>query len=120
MGALIYAAANVATILVTRSAAMRYRSSELGVFAVDAITYIGFAALALRANRYWPIWLAGLQGTAVVMHAAIAFSPSFAPPAYMLVVVLFSYPIVSLLAVGTWRHRSRLILNGIDPPWRRS
>jgi len=47
-----------------------------GVAAVDTAALLGLCWLSLRANRWWLIVAAGLQGAVVLTHAA-AFGPTF-------------------------------------------
>jgi hypothetical protein len=43
---------------------------HLGVFAFDAILGIVLLVLALKSDRYWPLWMTGFQGFELLMHVA--------------------------------------------------
>ncbi len=93
----------------------RFASLEMGVLAVDLATLTGFILIALSSSRFWPLWLAGLQLTAVVGHALKAVEWSLLPRAYGAALVFWSYPILLLLMIGAWRaHRRRLAERAID------
>lgn len=87
---------------------MRYSSVELGVLAVDILTLVAFTYVALRSDRFWPLWISGLQLTTSVAHVLKAFQPDLMPIAYAAAGRLWSYPILIILAVGTWRGHRRL------------
>jgi len=118
--AAIMLAATVATVVAFRAGPTRFSSVEAGVLAVDVATLLAFVALALRAQRYWPMWIAALQVDAVVTHLAILVAPRAMPWAYAVLIAGWSYPSVLLLAAGTLRHRQRLSRYGDDPAWSSS
>lgn len=117
IAALIMVAATIATILVPKVGKVTFASLEPGVFAVDSLTAVAFILLALRAQRYWPIWIAALQIDTVLTHVAMLVAPRVMPWAYAVMEIAWSYPIVLLLAVGTARHQQRLRRYGTDPSW---
>ena len=49
--------------------ASRYSQMEAGVLIVDLATFAGFTFVALRSDRFWPLWVAGLQLTTLMSHA---------------------------------------------------
>lgn len=55
---------------------------ELGVFLVDVATLAAFTFLALRSERFWPLWLAGMQLTTVIAHLLKAVQLDLMPQAY--------------------------------------
>jgi hypothetical protein len=83
---------------------------ELGVFAVDSATLAAFTFLALRSERFWPLWMAGLQLTTVIAHVLKAIDLDLLPQAYAVAARFWVYPIFLVLVIGTWRgsRRSRL------------
>jgi hypothetical protein len=120
IGASIYAAGSVLTWLVVSAPPVRFRGVEIGVFIVDAFVFLGFVLLALRANRFWPIWVSALVGLGIAGHLAMLLHPQVIPWAYAVVLSIWSYPIMAIMAAGIWTHRRRRIRNGADPSWTRS
>ena len=94
-----------------------YRSVEIGVFFVDLATFAAFLALALRAERFWPSWLAALQLLGALSHIIKLMDPALPPRAYAVAAIFWSYPMILLLALGTWRHQRRLRRLGFDRSW---
>ena len=44
---------------------LRFSRVEFGVLAVDLATLAVFVAVALRSERFWPLWVSGLQLTSL-------------------------------------------------------
>jgi hypothetical protein len=96
-----------------------YRSVEIGVLIVDAMVLIGFLVLALRADRYWPMWIVALQILGMSGHLVKFADPAIIPRAYAFIVAIWSYPMIALLVIGTWRHQRRLSRFRADRSWSR-
>lgn len=120
IGAAIYAAGSFGTLAAASAAPVRFQGVEVGVFIVDVFVFLGFVALALRANRFWPIWVSALIGIGLAGHLAMLLHPQVIPWAYAVVLSIWSYPILAMMVAGTWLHRRRRIKNGADPSWTRS
>jgi hypothetical protein len=118
LGAAVALAGTALTIAMASTFPSRFRHIETGVMIVDALTFLAFTWLALRSNRFWPIWVAGLQGATIIMHLTRLMVPEVMPRAYMDAVALWSYPILALLLIGAIRHRRRLKEFGSDPMWK--
>jgi hypothetical protein len=117
VGAAIYAAGSVLTWLVVSAPPVRFRGVEIGVFIVDAFVFLGFVLLALKANRFWPIWVSALVGLGLAGHLAMLLRPQVIPWAYAVVLSIWSYPIMATMVAGTWLHRRRRIRDGADSSW---
>lgn len=101
--------ASVATRLTISPLMERYSGVELGVFLVDFATFAAFTYVALRTHRFWPLWVAGLQLTTVMSHILKAIDTSLFPIAYAAAGRAWSYPILLILVIGTWRSHRRQI-----------
>lgn len=87
----------------------RYNNVELGVLLVDLAALAAFTFIALRSERFWPLWVSGFQLTTSVAHLLKAFDTDLFPIAYAAAGRFWSYPILIVLAIGTWRgHRRSL------------
>jgi len=67
-----------------------------------------FVFVALRSPRFWPLWVAGLQLTSSTAHLMKAIDEDLLPIAYGAAIALWSYPILIILAIGTWRGQRRV------------
>ena len=73
------------------------------------MTLGAFVLVALRSQRFWPLWVAGLQLTTSMSHMLKAVDAGLVPQAYAAAEKFWSYPILFILAIGTWRGHRRLI-----------
>jgi hypothetical protein len=120
IGATIYALSCFITLIVLSAPPMRWLQIEVGVLVVDVVTFILFCALALRSNRFWPIWVSSLLGLGVLGHLGRWAGPDVFWWAYAVILSIWSYPILAIIAIGTWNHQRRLKRFGTDPSWSSS
>lgn len=92
--------------------AVRYTSVEFGLLLIDLAVLASFIFVALRSQRFWPLWIAGLQLTTSMAHVMKAIDEHLLPIAYGAAIALWSYPILIILAIGTWRGHRRMRLGG--------
>jgi hypothetical protein len=85
----------------------QYEQVEFGVLAVDILTFLAFTAVALRSDRFWPLWISGLQLTTSFGHLLKAWEGQLGPIAYAVALRSWSYPIQIILAVAVWRSQRR-------------
>lgn len=116
-GAAIIGIGSILTYFAMSNAATNYRSVEADAFIVDVVVLVAFIILALRANRYWPLWVAALQIIGMAGYAIKLAEPSTIRQAFGFALVFWSYPMLLLIAFGTWRHQRRLARSGADPSW---
>lgn len=95
--------ASLASLVLMGPVRLRYSHIEIGVLAVDILTLAAFTYVALRSDRFWPLWVSGLQLTTSIAHVLKAIEPSLVPIAYAAAGRSWSYPILIILAIGTWR-----------------
>ena len=101
--------ASVVTALALSPWQQRYSGVETGELLIDIVTLGAFVFVALRSNRFWPLWVAGLQLTTSMSHMLKAVEAGLVPQAYAAAEKFWSYPILFILAIGTWRGHRRLI-----------
>lgn len=108
LAAAICIAGTIATVSVHSPITERYVNIESGALLVDAAVLAAFVFIALHSDRFWPLWVAGLQLVTSFAHFLKALEPGLLPQAYGAAVRFWSYPILIILAVATWRgHRRR-------------
>jgi uncharacterized membrane protein len=106
----------VATTLALSPIAHRYNGLEAGVMLVDVAVFAGFLWVALRSDRFWPLWIAGLQLTTIIGHVLKAVDIHLFARAYGAALSFWGYPIVLILAIGTWRGAQRARRSGGAAP----
>ena len=95
----------------------RFGAVEIGVFLIDLVCLLTFLILALRAERYWPLWITALQLIGTAAHAVKLADPALIWKAYAFALAFWSYPMLLLIALGTYRHQQRLARFGADRSW---
>ena len=101
--------ASLASVIVVAPLNARFQGVELGILLTDGLTLVAFTILALRTDRFWPLWIAGLQLTTLISHALKAIELDLMPQAYAAAARLGVYPIFLIIVIGTWRgHRRRV------------
>lgn len=107
--AFVCAAASILTVFVLSSWHQRYSGVETGEMLIDLATLGAFIFVALRSQRFWPLWVAGLQLTTSMAHMLKAIDAGLVPQAYAAAEKFWSYPILLILLIGTWRTQRRLL-----------
>ena len=103
---------SIATVAVNSPLSQMYMRVEGGALVVDIAVLAAFVGVALQSDRFWPLWVAGLQLTTSVAHFLKAIDPNLIPLAYGLAVRFWSYPILLILFVGAWRSHQRRTRSG--------
>jgi hypothetical protein len=99
--------ATVATHFLISPLHERYTGVETGLLLIDLGVLAGFVAIALVSSRFWPLWAAGFQLTVSMSHLMKAVDLDLLPKAYAAAAVFWSYPILLVIVVGTWRANRR-------------
>ncbi len=107
IAALICLAATVLSVSMSSPLNQRYVGIEVGDLIVDYLVLAAFVFVALRSDRFWPLWIAGLQLTMSISHLLKAIQPDLVPIAYAAAERFWSYPILAIIAVATWRSHQR-------------
>ena len=84
---------------------VRYASVETGLMLIDVLMLLAFVWIALKSQRFWPLWVAGLQLVISVSHVFKYADLELMPRAYAAAAALWSYPILLILVIGTYRGR---------------
>lgn len=95
-----------------------YAEMDFWIFIVDFALWVGLLAIALRAKRFWPLWVVSLQTIALAGHIAKLMDVSIHPRAYLTMQIASTFPLLIILAIGVYHHQRRLKTNGTDPAWR--
>jgi hypothetical protein len=116
-GASVLAVGTLLTMLALSPLAGRFRSLEGGVFIVDICVLLGYVAVALFADRRWPMFIAGLQGAEIGIHLIRMTAPDVLPFGYAIGLAIWGYFMLMTLAWATYQHRRRLTMRGVDNSW---
>ena len=106
-----------ATYVAQAQDSLVFHDVEFDILLIDLALLAGLVLVALHADRFWPLWMIGFHGVTVMVHAAKAFQPDLVPLMYGMAVGKLAYPVLAILAIGTWRHRTRARRFGADRSW---
>ncbi|MEG3161844.1 hypothetical protein U1763_15155 [Sphingomonas sp. LB2R24] len=109
--------AAILSSLLAFTARPAFRSVDTALLSIDLALLAGLVAVALFANRFWPIWVSALHLLAIAVHGVRAYDPDLVPWMYAAAISKIAYPMLALLVVGTERHRRRRGSHGCDPDW---
>ena len=107
--------AAAATNLALGVPAARYRLVDHAQLAVDGLLFLGTLAVALRANRFWPLWLVAIELVALGAHGVRAYDPQIVPILYARLTAQVVYPTLVVLALGIWHFQRRVHREGRAP-----
>lgn len=93
---------------------------SLLLLAVDLADQLALVIVAMRADRFWPIFAAAVHWLSPMSSLAKVAFPLIAPIIYGVTEQLSFVLVLLILAIGTWRHRSRLARFGSDASWSTS
>ncbi|MBL8656678.1 MAG: hypothetical protein JNJ92_04870 [Altererythrobacter sp.] len=95
-----------------------FATAGLAYFVIDLATFAALTAVALKANRIYPLWMAGVQLTALITHIAERTTAAVSPLAYAILNLSTFYLAIAFLAVGLMAHVRRSRSWGPYPNWR--
>jgi hypothetical protein len=101
-------------------AGVRFETIDVGHAVMDIIAGLLLTALALFANRFYPLCLASFQWLAITSHLVRDLNSEILPLAYALMMVVPSYMQQLVLTIGIAAHRRRERLHGPYRSWRTS
>jgi hypothetical protein len=101
---LVFLAGDLATLGLRSST---YSSVEIEVLIIDILAFLAFTYAALISDRFWPLWVSGLQLTSSMGHLFKAIDADLLPLAYAAALRFWAWPILIILGIGTWRSQRR-------------
>jgi fumarate reductase subunit D len=110
--------AAAATLLIPLPRQYHFRTVETEILMIDVALLAALTVIAMKANRFWPLWATAAHSTAVAVHLAKVANPALVWPVYAFASSSSSLVVILLLWWGTLRHQRRLKRLGTDAPWR--
>ena len=106
-GAIIMLVGSIAGHLAWSSGPRRLVGLEVAELYVDLAALAAFFVLALTSRRNWTLWIAAFQLVGTLAHAARLMDPTMMPTGYAFLIVVWSYPMLLMIALGTRAHSRR-------------
>ncbi len=82
------------------------QQTEWGILAVDVGLLALLVWIALRSDRFWPIFAAAFHLLALVTHGARMIDPKVLGWAYITAGIIWSYLAVAAVGYGAWTARA--------------
>lgn len=93
----------VATLAVLAFADSRWAHLESAVLIVDLATLLAFAAVSLRSDKFWPLWVTGMQLAQLATHMARVAKPELLPKAYSAGQSAWAWLQILVILIAAWR-----------------
>ena len=106
IAALVFVTATILSF-VGHSPHARYAVIEASDLIIDTSVLVAVVAIALASDRFWPLWIAGLQLVDSMSHLMKAIDADLLPKVYGAAERFWSYPILLILFLGAWRQQHR-------------
>lgn len=91
-----------ATLLTRAIDGSDFSHTQFGVFGVDFAVLILLLVIALRSDRFWPMWACAFQLVGTTVHIASMTEKGDFAWAYAVALIFWSYPVMMALLAGTW------------------
>lgn len=114
---ILFLAAYELSELLWRPGVAAYLSLRIGVLAIDALVLLALMIVAWRADRRWPVMMAAFAVLTLMGHGVRKIDLDVGALVYHMLIIAWSYPMVLLLVVATWRHRRRAARTGPELDW---
>src|SRR5437868_8984748 len=106
IAALVFVTATILSFI-GHSPHARYVAIEASDLIIDTSVLVAVVAIALASDRFWPLWIAGLQLVDSMSHLLKAIDADLLPQVYGAAERFWSYPILVVLLIGAWRQHQR-------------
>ena len=107
IAAIVFIAATLLSFLTHSPLQDRHFGIEASDLIVDSAVLVAVLAIALVSDRFWPLWVAGLQLVDSMSHLMKAVDADLLPSVYGAAERFWSYPILLILFIGAWRQQHR-------------
>lgn len=115
--AVLFLAGAVLSRRLEHAPATLFQRIEVGIFTVDGAMFLVLLLVALTSARFWPMLMAVFQGAELLVHVGRSVAPGIVPDVYFATEVIWSFPMLVLLAMATRRHCRRVTRFGLDYSW---
>lgn len=104
---LLITVASILSVLAAIAEELNFQRMDSGILAIDAVLLALLLLVALRTNRFWPLWTTGFHSVGVATHIAMATKPDVVPGAYALAQGFWAYPMLIAICLGVRTQRRK-------------
>lgn len=110
IAAIVFLTATVVSVAGHLILRTRYVELDITDALVDTAVLLAVIAIALVSDRFWPLWIAGLQLVGSTAHVLRLIEIDLPAWGYAIAARFWSYPILIILFIGAWRQRQRALV----------
>lgn len=107
IAAAVFLSATLLSLFSHLTVRLGYSGFNAGEVAVDSAVLVAVVAIALVSDRFWPLWVAGLQLVDSMAHLMRVIDLKLPAWGYAIAERFWSYPILIILFLGAWRQHRR-------------
>lgn len=108
VGIAVVFVASLATWAAQELPVFDWASSRWPLITVDLVALAALFALAVRSDRFWPLWTTALHLIGTTTHLVFMFAPQQLLRAYGIMQGFWAYPIFVCLLIGCLRYQQNL------------
>ncbi len=102
LGMAIVFAGSLATFAVALVFGRNWSHTLYSVLAIDLAALLAFGFIALRSDRFWPLWVTGMQLAQLTTHMARMADPGIVRRAYEAGQGAWSWLQILVIVLATW------------------
>ena len=108
LGMAIVFAGSLATFAVALVFGRNWSNTLYSVLAIDLAALLAFGFIALRSDRFWPLWVTGMQLAQLTTHMARMADPAIVRRAYEAGQGVWSWLQILVIVLATWHLHRRM------------
>lgn len=95
------------TLAVAAALESRWVTTAYTILVIDFAAMMAFGFIALRSDRFWPLWVTGMQLAQMTTHLARMANSDIVPKAYEAGQGVWSWLQILVIVLATWSLRAR-------------
>jgi len=103
-GVIFVSIATFSTLFVDQTFGQTELGLGVGIFVVDLLALAALIGLAIKSDRFWPIWVAAFYLLAFLIHATMLVAPEIPTWAFATAAHFWVYPMLLALAIGAHEY----------------
>jgi hypothetical protein len=105
LGMMILVLGSMASVFAYSPREVRWNDVELPLLAVDIVVLAAFFWLAIKSDRFWPLWVTAFQLLTVIAHLARILDTRFIAWVYAAAAADGGYLMILVMVLGTLSAR---------------
>jgi len=82
-----------------------WNATHWPTFSVDMLLLLALLVIAIRTNRFWPLWVFGFHLITISAHLASLFTHIVPARAYFVLATMWAVPKLLIVVAGIWTDR---------------